>query len=255
MRAVARTVVVLLALIAVMPAAASAATCPDGRDGAGWTLSTTTFDNHFTRHAYVGNGYLSQRVPPVGTDYMVGGGGSLNLPTRRPDLTPTDNLARCRAATATSEDPGMYAEAAVDGSEVTVWAPEETATGSASVDLGRRAKVKSIAVHWTAAQPSASSIETSLDGNTWTPASTDASGKLRNPVNALRARDRHAARRGAHGRPRARGDRIAALRAAQASEKHPGTRRGGPETASLVCLSPRLALRRLAPVGRCQLHD
>ena len=35
----------------------------------------------------------------------------------------------------------------------------------------------------------------------------------------------------------------------------PRTRRGGPETASLVCLSPRLALRRLAPAGRCQVHD
>jgi hypothetical protein len=62
-----------VALIAAMPATAAAATCPDGREGAGWTLSTTTFDNHFTRHAYVGNGYLSQRVPPAGTGYMATG--------------------------------------------------------------------------------------------------------------------------------------------------------------------------------------
>ena len=119
-----------------------------------------------------------------GVDYSVGSGGSLSLPTRRPDQAPTSNLARCRAATATSEDPGMYAEAAVDGSEATVWAPEEAATGSATVDLGRRVKVKSIAVHWTAARPASSSLETSLDGNTWTPVSTDASGRLKNPVNA-----------------------------------------------------------------------
>ena len=36
----------------------------------GWALSTTTFDNAYTRHAYVGNGYLSQRVPATGTGYV-----------------------------------------------------------------------------------------------------------------------------------------------------------------------------------------
>src|SRR5215213_1528832 len=44
-------------------------------------------------------------------------------------------------------------------------------------------------------------------------------------------------------------------RAGRSGKSAPRTRRGGPETASLVCLSPRLALRRLAPVGRCQVHD
>ena len=43
--------------------------CPAGRNGLGWTLSTTTFDKHYTRHAYVGNGYLSQRVPATGMGY------------------------------------------------------------------------------------------------------------------------------------------------------------------------------------------
>jgi len=70
MRALACAVVAALALIALSPPGAAAATCPDGRDGPGWTLSTTTFDNHYTRHAYVGNGYLSQRVPPAGTGCM-----------------------------------------------------------------------------------------------------------------------------------------------------------------------------------------
>ena len=253
-----------------MPASAAAAPCPGGRDGAGWTLSTTTFDNHYTRHAYVGNGYLSQRVPPAGTgymatgektgwplftprydgafvaglygrdpsivdadgvaraidaaiptwstlnvtvgsetyssttpggrisnfrqelflgwsrgvDYSVGSGGSLSLSTRRPDLTPTSNVACCRPATATSEDPGMSAEAAVDGSEATVWAPDAGATGSTTVDLGRRVRVKTIAVDWTDTRPTSSSIETSLDGSTWTPAPADASGKLKNPTTA-----------------------------------------------------------------------
>jgi trehalose/maltose hydrolase-like predicted phosphorylase len=114
-----------------------------------------------------------------GVDYSLGSGGSLSLATRRPDLAPTSNLARCRLATATSEEPGMYAEAAVDGSAATVWAAD-TATGSATVDLGRRAKVRTIAVHWTDTLPASSSIETSLDGSTWTAAPpADDSGRLR----------------------------------------------------------------------------
>jgi hypothetical protein len=117
-------------------------------------------------------------------DYSVRSGGSLSLSTRRPDLTPTSNLARCRPATATSEDPGMYAEAAVDGSEATVWAPDAGATGSTTVDLGQRVRLKTIAVDWTDTRPASSSIETSLDGSTWTPAPTDASGKLKNPTTA-----------------------------------------------------------------------
>jgi hypothetical protein len=50
--------------------AASASPCPGGRDGAGWTLSTTTFDQNYSHHAYVGNGYLSQRVPATGMGYL-----------------------------------------------------------------------------------------------------------------------------------------------------------------------------------------
>src|SRR6478609_8500510 len=48
----------------------SASSCPGGRNGVGWTLSTSTFDQHYTRHAYVGNGYLSQRVPATGMGYV-----------------------------------------------------------------------------------------------------------------------------------------------------------------------------------------
>ena len=78
----------------------------------------------------------------------------------------------------------MYAEAAVDGSEATIWAPD-AAMGSTTVDLGRRVKVRTIAVHWTDARPASSSIETSLDGSTWTAAqTTDASGTLKNPTYA-----------------------------------------------------------------------
>lgn len=62
---------------------------------------------------------------------------TLELPTRRPDLTPTTNTARCRPATATSEQPGFYAAAAVDGDAATTWSPDPAAkTATLTVDLG-----------------------------------------------------------------------------------------------------------------------
>jgi hypothetical protein len=54
-------------------AALDLSTCPGGAQDAGWTLSTTTFDPAFYRHAFVGNGYLGQRVPPTGMGYMATG--------------------------------------------------------------------------------------------------------------------------------------------------------------------------------------
>src|SRR5215213_9144281 len=63
--------------IALAPAgvasAAVSSPCPGDQGDpttSGWALSTTTFDNAYTRHAYVGNGYLSQRVPATGTGYV-----------------------------------------------------------------------------------------------------------------------------------------------------------------------------------------
>ena len=52
---------------------------------------------------------------PQGTQ-LVSSGNSLTLKTRRPDLAPTDNAARCQPTQASSEEAGMYSEAAVDGS-------------------------------------------------------------------------------------------------------------------------------------------
>ncbi|GAA1352493.1 glycosyl hydrolase family 65 protein [Streptomyces beijiangensis] len=68
---------------------------------------------------------------------------TIELPTRRPDLTATGNTARCRPATATSEQPGLYAAAAVDGDPATTWSPESTAkTATLTVDLGPGARDK-----------------------------------------------------------------------------------------------------------------
>src|SRR3954453_4671631 len=71
MRALVVAFTVATMAVVLPQSALGAAPCP--RDGAGWTLSTTTYDTHYTRHAYVGNGYLSQRVPPAGMGYMATG--------------------------------------------------------------------------------------------------------------------------------------------------------------------------------------
>jgi trehalose/maltose hydrolase-like predicted phosphorylase len=126
-------------------------------------------------------------VESSGNTQVVATGSSLTIPTRRPDLMPTTNLARCKPATASSEEAGMYAEAAVDGSTATIWAPSPQAgSGSLTVDLGTRTKVSGVLVQWTDAAPSSSSIQTSIDGTTWTaaPPTDPTTGNFRNSVQA-----------------------------------------------------------------------
>ncbi|MFE7354127.1 discoidin domain-containing protein [Streptomyces sp. NPDC057543] len=94
--------------------------------------------------------------------------GTLALVTRRPDLARTTNAARCRPATASSETPGLYAAAAVDGSPATAWSPDG-ATGSLTVDLGRTAAVTSIEPEWTDARVVSYRLETTVNGKDWQP--------------------------------------------------------------------------------------
>ncbi|MGP3774039.1 discoidin domain-containing protein [Streptomyces sp. SDT5-1] len=91
-------------------------------------------------------------------------GAGLTLPTRRPDLTPTTDLARCKDARATSEDPGQYAGAAVDGNPATTWHPAAPGA-SLTVDLGGARPVQRVRV--TGAKEYR--IETSVDGGSWAP--------------------------------------------------------------------------------------
>lgn len=88
------------------------------------------------------------------------------LKTRRPDLAATSNAARCTTATATSEEPGMYAAAAVDGNAATAWVPA-SATGTLTVDLGRTTLVGQITPHWNATRPKSYNVQVSLDGKHW----------------------------------------------------------------------------------------
>ncbi|MFE1174623.1 discoidin domain-containing protein [Streptomyces sp. NPDC058773] len=89
------------------------------------------------------------------------------LKTRRPDLAATSNAARCTTATATSEEPGLYAGAAVDGNATTAWVPD-AATGTLTVDLGRTTRVGQITPHWNGTRPTSYNVQVSLDGRHWT---------------------------------------------------------------------------------------
>ena len=82
-----------------------------------------------------------------GTTRSVAPGGTLTLPTRRPDLTPTSDLARCQPATASSAQPGAGPLAAVDGSPATGWQPQQI-TASLHVPLAREAVISGATLQW-----------------------------------------------------------------------------------------------------------
>lgn len=110
------------------------------------------------------------------------------LETRRPDLAPTGNLARCRTASAGSEEPGMYAGAAADGSGATSWTPGRR-QDSLRVDLGGPARIERIAPEWTKPRPGSRRLQTSVDGKHWrTVEAESGSGELRRPVLARHVR-------------------------------------------------------------------
>ena len=117
---------------------------------------------------------------PAGTQTVR---STATIPTRRPDLAPTANLARCRPATATSEEAGEYAEAAVDGSAATVWTPAGS-PANLTVDLGSVTRIASVVTTWGDTAPATSRILTSTDGSTWTERRVSSAGKLTPAVDA-----------------------------------------------------------------------
>ncbi|MGQ4481842.1 discoidin domain-containing protein [Streptomyces sp. SAS_276] len=90
---------------------------------------------------------------------------TVTLKTRRPDLTPTADLARCHPATATSSVSGRYPEAAVDGSPATSWSPDAD-RASLTVDLGHAERVGTVRAAWTK-RPTSVTVEVSTDRRTW----------------------------------------------------------------------------------------
>ena len=98
-------------------------------------------------------------------------GIELSIPTRRSDLQPTDNLARCHAITATSSVPGSPAVAAVDGSPATVWAADAP-NADLTVDLGAKVALGRITVSRGSKESFAYTIEASADGTSWNKVAT-----------------------------------------------------------------------------------
>jgi hypothetical protein len=92
----------------------------------------------------------SGRELPVranGALHRVRRGTALTLPTSRPDLTPTADVARCRRATATSAEPLGPPLAAVDASPATFWQPAST-RASLTVPLQHPRRVGRAVLLW-----------------------------------------------------------------------------------------------------------
>jgi hypothetical protein len=107
---------------------------------------------------------------PSGT-VTVSPGRSLTVPTRRPDLQPTTDLARCQSASASSYVPGDEPVAAVDGSTATPW--EATAAqATLTVKLAKRTNVGGVTVTRGSSSAFGYAVETSPDGSSWTVVAT-----------------------------------------------------------------------------------
>ena len=107
---------------------------------------------------------------PSGT-VTVAPGQSVTLPTRRPDLQSTTDLARCQQVTASSFVPGDEPVAAVDGSPATPWVAT-SAQATLTVQLAKRTNVSSVTVDRGAKVGGGTpvfsyAVETSTDGSTW----------------------------------------------------------------------------------------
>ncbi|MGH3495954.1 MAG: glycosyl hydrolase family 65 protein [Nocardioidaceae bacterium] len=93
-----------------------------------------------------------QSGPPLpvsvrGKVHRVRTGAALVVPTRRPDRTPTADVARCRTASASSATSLGPALAAVDGSPATFWQPTRV-PATLTVSLGRRDTIGRAVVSW-----------------------------------------------------------------------------------------------------------
>ena len=93
----------------------------------------------------------------------------LTIGTRRPDLAPTSNVARCRDTHSDSEEPGRYAEAAVDGNDATSWLLDGPA-GTMTADLGDVRRISAFDLELAEPRPSSVRLLTSVDGKRFEPA-------------------------------------------------------------------------------------
>lgn len=93
-------------------------------------------------------------------------GKSLILATRKPDLIPTDNIARCRTVTATSAFAAYPPVAAVDGSIATSWSPVGGA-GALTVELPTLTRIGRVHVMRGDGSRFRYRVDASADGVYW----------------------------------------------------------------------------------------
>jgi len=90
---------------------------------------------------------------PKGGNYPLGVGGTLQVPTRRPDLNATvvaGNLAQCKPVISsnTTTFPGQYPVAAVDSSNGTAWQPSLPSAAYMVVDLQSQQSLSGVHINW-----------------------------------------------------------------------------------------------------------
>ncbi|MEV0766028.1 discoidin domain-containing protein [Nocardia sp. NPDC050435] len=109
-------------------------------------------------------------------------GTPLVVETRRPDLAPTADLAQCKPVRTSSDAPGRYGAAAVDGSLATAWQPQD-GPGTLTIDLGRVTDLGAVRAHWADSAPPAYTLAASADERSWTALGFDpATGVLTAPA-------------------------------------------------------------------------
>lgn len=136
-----------------------------------------TFEMHIDRdHTEVR--LIAGAAMPVQTPEgrrMLAVGKPLVLATRRPDLVPTDNLARCQSATATSAFAAYPPVAAVDGAIATSWSPVG-GRGALTVALAAPTRLDAVRVVRGEGSDFAYQVEASIDGEHWQPVEKVAAG-------------------------------------------------------------------------------
>jgi len=106
------------------------------------------------------------RVGTPAGEQTLSTGHDVTIDTARPDLDPTDNLARCKDVSASSSVAVNRAAAAVDGNRVTSWIATGTSS-SLTVDLGEETASRHARIVWGTTRPATYAVD-AWSGGAWT---------------------------------------------------------------------------------------